>query len=79
MFTIETEHDYTSIITLDEKGHFEDVEIILDERAVYLSQLLPDSNRAQVLEISYQQLKDILVAMDLPDGVYYQKEKRKDV
>ena len=54
---------------------FEDVEVVMDADVVYISQVLPDSNRAQVLELSYQQLKDILVAMDLPEGAYYQTAK----
>ena len=69
------ECDYTAITTLDETAVFEDVEVVLDADVVYISQVLPDSNRAQVLELSYQQLKDILVAMDLPEGAYYQTAK----
>ena len=69
------ECDYTAITTLDETAMFEDVEVVMDADVVYISQVLPDSNRAQVLELSYQQLKDILVAMDLPEGAYYQTAK----
>ena len=75
MFTIETEFDYTVITSLDERGNFEDVEVILDEEVVYLAQAMPESNKTQVLEITYQQFKDILVAIDLPDGAYYAREK----
>ena len=75
MFTVEQEADYTAITTLDETAMFEDVEVVMDADVVYISQVLPDSNRAQVLELSYQQLKDILVAMDLPEGAYYQTAK----
>lgn len=75
MFTIEMECDYTAITTLDETAMFEDVEVVMDADVVYISQVLPDTNRAQVLELSYQQLKDILVAMDLPEGAYYQTPK----
>lgn len=75
MFTIEMECDYTAITTLDETAMFEDVEVVMDADVVYISQVLPDSSRAQVLELSYQQLVDILVAMDLPEGAYYQTSK----
>ena len=75
MLTVEMDFDYTVITTLDETAMFEDVEIVLDTDVVYISQVLPDSNRAQVLELSYQQLRDILAGMDLPEGAYYVKGK----
>lgn len=75
MFTIETEFDYTVITSLDERGSFEDIEVVLDEEVVYLAQAMPESNKRQILEITYQQFKDILIAIDLPDGAYYAREK----
>jgi len=74
MFTIETDFDCTSIVTLDEGGYYEDVELILDDTCVFIAQAIEGSDRRQVLELSYQQLKDILAGMDLPDGAYYQRE-----
>ena len=75
MFTIETEYDCTVVTSLDEGGRMEDIEVFLDEDRVYISQLLPDSDRTQVLEISYQQWLDVMVAMDLPDGAYHRRKK----
>ena len=75
MFTIETAYDCSVVTSLDEAGCLEDIEVVLDEERVYISQLLPDSDRAQVLEISYQQWLDVLVAMDLPDGAYHRRKK----
>ena len=77
MFTIETESDCTVVTTIDEGGHLDDVEVVMDASTVFIKQNLPKSDRAQVLELSYQQWLDILVAMDLPDGAYYQSEKRQ--
>jgi hypothetical protein len=74
MFTIEMDYDCTVITSLDDGGHYEDLEVALDETSVFIAQLIPGSDRRQVLEISIQQLKDILVAMDLPSGTYYQKD-----
>ncbi len=76
MFTIETEFDYSAIITLDEEDNFEDVEVILDSEVVYIAQALPDSDSRQIIELSYQQFMDIVVALDLPDGAYYAEAKR---
>lgn len=70
MFTVEHEYDYTSIITLDEEGNFEDVEVFLDEEVVYLCQEIRDTEVRQVLELSYQQLTDIVASMNLPEGAY---------
>lgn len=77
MFTVETEYDCTVVTTIDEGGYLDDVEVTMDESTVFIRQNLPKSDRAQVLELSYQQWLDILVAMDLPDGAYYQSEKRQ--
>tara|TARA_R110002110_G_scaffold153568_2_gene347055 strand:- start:325 stop:552 length:228 start_codon:yes stop_codon:yes gene_type:complete len=70
MFTVEHEYDYTSIITLDEEGNFEDVEVFLDAEVVYLCQEIRDTEVRQVLELSYQQLTDIVASMNLPEGAY---------
>ena len=75
MFSIETEFDYTVITSLDERGNFEDVEVVLDEEVVYLAQAMPKSDKRQVLELTYQQFIDIVLALDLPDGAYYAREK----
>ena len=70
MFTVEHEYDYTSITTLDEEGNFEDVEVFLDAEVVYLCQEIRDTEVRQVLELSYQQLTDIVASMNLPEGAY---------
>jgi len=76
IFTVESEFDYSAITTLDEEGNFEDVEVILDQEVVYIAQDLPDSNSRQILELSYQQFLDIVIALDLPDGAYYAESKK---
>ena len=74
MLTIEMEHDCTILTSLDEQGSFEDVEVIIsDDSVVYISQLTADTSKAQVLELSFQQLRDILAGMELPEGAYYIK------
>lgn len=74
MLTIEMEHDCTILTSLDERGSFEDVEVIIsDDSVVYISQLTADTSKAQVLELSFQQLRDILAGMELPEGAYYIK------
>jgi len=71
MFTIETEFDYTVITSLDEEDNFPDLEVLLDEELVYMSQHDAETGQVQILELSYQQLMDIVTAIDLPEGAYY--------
>jgi len=76
MLTVEIDYDCTIITTLDETASYEDVEVILDDTTVFIAQYIEDTDRRQVLELSYQQLTDILMAIDLPEGAYYTKAKR---
>lgn len=76
MLTVEIDYDCTIITTLDETASYEDVEVILDDTTVFIAQYIEDTDRRQVLELSYQQLTDILVSIDLPEGAYYTKAKR---
>ena len=76
MLTIEIDYDCTVITTLDETASYEDVEVVLDDTTVFIAQYIEDTDRRQVLELSYQQLMDIMAAIDLPEGAYYTKAKR---
>jgi|TARA_R110002110_G_scaffold409674_1_gene632179 hypothetical protein len=77
MLTIETQYDCTIITTLDETASYQDVEVVIDETTVFIAQDIEDTGKRQVLELSYQQLIEIVVALDLPDGAYYTTHKRK--
>lgn len=71
MFTTEIDYDCTVITTLDETGSYEDVEVVIDDTTVFIAQYVEYTNSRQVLELSYQQLIDIVTALDLPEGAYY--------
>ena len=74
MLTIEIEHDCTMLTSLDERANFEDIEVLItDDDIVYISQLTAGTSKAQVLELSFQQLRDILAGMELPESAYYIK------
>lgn len=77
MFTTEIEYDCTIITTLDETDSYEDVQVCLDETTVFITQYVEDTGSSQVLELSYQQLIDIMMALDLPEGAFYTTPKRK--
>ena len=76
MLTVEIDYDCTVITTLDEAASYEDVEVVLDDTTVFIAQYVEDTNSRQVLELSYQQLIDIMMAIDLPEGAYYTTPKR---
>ena len=72
MFTIEFEKDAAIIVTLDEQDKFEDVELVLaEEGVVYLRQFDDKLQEHQMIYMSYQQLLDIIAAMQQPEGSYY--------
>lgn len=76
MFTVEMDYDCTVITTLDETDSYEDIEVVLDDVTVFIAQYVEETNSRQVLELSYQQLTDIMMSLDLPEGAYYTKPKR---
>lgn len=76
MFTVEMDYDCTVITTLDETDSYEDIEVVLDDVTVFIAQYVEATDSRQVLELSYQQLTDIMMSLDLPEGAYYTKPKR---
>jgi len=72
MFTVEYEHDAIVINTLDETDSFEDVEVVLaDDMSVYIRQWNEGTGEFELLYLSYQQLLDILAALQSTEGAYY--------
>jgi len=63
MFTVDQEDGSNVITSLDSKGEFADVEVILDEHQVYLRQWDENWQEYSVLVISHQQLNDIRTAI----------------
>lgn len=74
MFTVEMDTDLgegITIVTLDDKGGCDDVEVILYSEDVFIRQV-DDDEGIQIICMTYQQLKDIIYAINLPEGAYYQ-------
>lgn len=72
MFTVEFETDASVIVTLDEQDAFNDVEVIIgEESAVYMRQYDDHLEDYQMLYMSYQQLLDLVAALDCSEGAYY--------
>ena len=64
MFTVEHFLEDTVVRTLDQEGKLEDVELIIDDTSVFLRQWQEDRGCYELIEMSGQQFKDILSAID---------------
>ena len=74
MFTVEFEEDATIITSLDEQGDLEDLQVIQDERFVFLRQYDEFTDEFVVLMISPEQFQDIISAQSCGEGAYYVKK-----
>lgn len=75
MFTVEHESDATVIVSLDEKNKFEDVEVIVGAGSVYIRQFDKDMDQYEMIYCSFQQLVDILAALNSEEGMYFTRIK----
>lgn len=74
MFTVEMDSDggrAASIITLDQSGEHDDVEVLIYDDEVYIQQHDDEYDSTHIVILSTQQWLDILAAMNLTDGAYY--------
>lgn len=71
MFTVEMEHDKSIVIAMDESDAYEDLEVqFCDDGTVFLIQHYPDMEETSIIYVSYQQLMDVVTALDMPVGMY---------
>ena len=75
MFTVEHEYDATVIVSLDEKDKFEDVEVIVGAGSVYIRQFDKDMDQYEMIYCSFQQLVDIMAALNSKEGMYFTRVK----
>jgi hypothetical protein len=73
MFTVEHLLEDTVITTLDQEGKLNDVQVIMGADAVFFRQWSDFLECYDLIEMSNQQLKDIVSAMNSPEGAYYAK------
>lgn len=72
MFSIEHEFDAT-VVTLVDEGETplkEDVIVSTFEECVTVRQYDPRTDRTQTVTLSIAQMKDLIAAASLPEGVY---------
>ena len=77
MFTVEQESDHTKIVSIDDGGKFEDIEVYVEEdNTVYIRQFCEDFNEYQLCIISFKQLVDLYTSIDATDGGYITKVEK---
>ena len=80
MFTIEHEFD-ASVITLVDEGDTplrEDVVVQAFDSEITFEQWDPRTDKVSKITLSPEQLKDLTVALNLPEGIYRSVRQRKD-
>jgi len=71
MFTVEFEKDGCVITVMSDKDNFEDIEVIIGETGtVFLRQFQEFKNEYDVIAIDYDQLLDIVSAVNSPEGMF---------
>lgn len=75
MFTIEHEAEGTIITLLDTTAENEDLLVLMyDVDKVALAQWDDDHQDYTYISITYDTLRDVVAAMDLPEGMYQREE-----
>jgi hypothetical protein len=70
MFTIEHVFDHTVVTILDDAGHNEDLEVQFDEHTVFLRQWNELAGGFDVIEVSVDQFKDLLISITKAEGAW---------
>ena len=73
MFSIEDEFDHTLITVVDNENKREDVQVIMDEHAVFLRQYNEKNNTYEVIELSPAMFNELLISMKNKAGIYVTK------
>ncbi|MGB0498588.1 MAG: hypothetical protein ACPGID_09630 [Rubricella sp.] len=70
MFTIEHEFDGSVITLVDESGRGADVTITVFDDSAVLEQVDPHTERGHRVVLTMDQLRELGMALDLPEGSY---------
>ena len=73
MFTIEMEHDETTVTILDDYGYNEDVQFSIFDDVVYIRQWNDELGCAETIALSPQMFDEFCKALNLPEGAYRTK------
>lgn len=74
MFTNEIDFDKTIITIMDEQGHEEDVIVEIHDDVVIFRQWDEEIQDEICFNMTFEMLKDLKHALDLPEGFYRSKD-----
>lgn len=75
MFTVEMDHDETTVTVLDNEGNWDDVELFLYDDVVYIRQFDEELNVMQMIAMSPQMFHELLTSMNHSVGAYVTHHK----
>lgn len=75
MFTVEMDHDETTVTVLDNHGNWDDVELILYDDVVYIRQYDSELDVMQMIAMSPEMFHEILMSMNHSVGAYITRHK----
>jgi hypothetical protein len=80
VFTVEFYSDHVKIVSIDETGEHDDVNVYFEEDgSVILSQPNMDYEETEdVIIVKYQQLLDILAALHQTEGTFQNRKRGKN-
>ena len=72
MYTVEFIEDYCQIVTLDKEDIRNDVSVFIEDDGVFIQQYSSDkpNTKPDIIYMSFQQFKDVMDAMKMPEGIY---------
>jgi len=77
MFTNEFEHDCTITTVLDETGEYQDVELIIEDNAVYIRQWTErDTAPADLIVLTPKMFHDMIEALNQTEGFFITKYRK---
>ena len=81
MFWNEFEFDGTRTIVMDETGEHEEIELIIEDDAVYIRQYNVQSPMEipDLIVMTPKMFKDMIEALNYPEGMYKTVYKREEV
>lgn len=81
MYTVEFEPDSIQVISLDETAKYYDLRVAIEDdnvvRLMQESDLDPSGNVE--IQISYQQLLDLMAALKSPEGAFYARMLSEEI
>lgn len=74
MFTIEMDHDETTVTILDENDGYEDVQFLIFDDIVYIRQWNEELDLFETIVMSPDMFDEFRKALDLPEGAYHTRK-----